>query len=157
MKAIEINGSIKKYNSIPKSWGGVFAGFNLLSDEALETYGFYDVVEPDGYDSQIHDLGEIEFDADNSVFTYPKSNKTWSQSLAELKTQKISNLKSSAGYELAKTDWYITREAELGTSVPDSITTERAAIRSKVDTIESEINALTTKANVVKYTYKGWL
>ena len=157
MKAIEINGSIKKYSSIPKSWGGVFAGFNLLSDEALETYGFYDVVEPDGYDSQIHDLGEIEFDAGNSVFTYPKSNKTWSQSLAELKTQKISNLKSSAGYELAKTDWYITREAELGTSVPDSITTERAAIRSKVDTIESEINALTTKANVVKHTYEGWL
>jgi len=157
MKAIEINGSIKKYNSIPKSWGGVFAGFNLLSDEALETYGFYNVVEPDGYDSQIHDLGKIEFNAVNSVFTYSKSNKTWSQSLAELKTQKISNLKSSAGYELAKTDWYITREAELGTSVPSSITTERAAVRSKVDTIESEINALTTKASVVKHTYEGWL
>ena len=157
MKAIEINGSIKKYNSIPKSWGGVFAGFNLLSDEALETYGFYNVIEPDGYDSDIHNLGEIEFDAENSVFTYSKSNKTWSQSLAELKTQKISNLKSSAGYELAKTDWYITRKAELGTSVPSSIITERAEVRSKVDTSESEINALTTKANVVKYTYEGWL
>ena len=139
MKAIEINGSIKKYSSTPKSWKGVFAGFDLLSDEALETYGFYNVVEPDGYDSQIHDLGEIEFDADNSVFTYSKSNKTWSQSLADLKTQKISNLKK---YHL----FYCS-----------SITTERAAVRSKVDTIESEINALTTKANVVKHTYKGWL
>ena len=44
---------------------------------------------PDGYNSQIHDLGEIFWDSANTQFTYPKTNKTWSHnSLAELKDSK---------------------------------------------------------------------
>lgn len=149
MKAINIDGTIKKYSSIPKSWENIIGGFNTLSDSDLETYGFYNVTTPSTNPSQ--ELGVIKFDSDNGVFTYVVENKTFSQTVAEMKSQKISNLKSSAGYELAKTDWYITRKAELGTSVPSSITTARAEVRSLVDTSETEINALTTKASIANY------
>ena len=56
MKAIDINDSIKTYSSIPKSWGSIVAGFDLLSDSELETHGFYNIEYPSDYDSQIHNF-----------------------------------------------------------------------------------------------------
>jgi len=47
MKAIQINGSIKTYSKLPKTWGTVIGGFDLLSDSDLQSYGFYDVVIPE--------------------------------------------------------------------------------------------------------------
>ena len=40
MYAIDINGEIKTYNELPKSWGNVIGGFNTLSAEQAESYGF---------------------------------------------------------------------------------------------------------------------
>ena len=57
---------------------------------------------------------EIFWDSANTQFTYPKTNKTWTQSLAELKTQKIANLKAIANSKLSETDWVIIRDTELG-------------------------------------------
>ena len=53
--------------------------------------------------------------------------------------------------KLAETDWYIIRNADTGDAVPSDITDARAAIRTSVATKESEINAKTTKAQVVQY------
>lgn len=150
MKAINLNGTIKTYNSIPKFWGNVVGGFNTLSNSDLETYGFYDVVTP-SYNSNIQELGAIEWDADNSVFIYPIQNKTFAQSLAELKTQKIANLKHSYGRELAKTDWIIIRDQELGNTTDSSVLSSRATLRSDCATHESSINSKTTKAQVADY------
>ena len=64
MKAIEINGEIKIYNTLPKSWEGnkhYVGGFNNLSNEELKEEGFYDVIVPD-YDSNIKKLSDIYFD-----------------------------------------------------------------------------------------------
>ena len=52
MKAIQIGGAIKRYTTIPKAWGNVIAGFDLLSSTEWEAAGFYDVVTP-SYDSAI--------------------------------------------------------------------------------------------------------
>ena len=52
MKAIDINGEIKIYSQLPKSWGNIIGGFNTLSDEEAKEYGFYDVVSPD-YDNAV--------------------------------------------------------------------------------------------------------
>ena len=52
MKAIDINGEIKIYSKLPKSWGNIIGGFNTLSDEEAKEYGFYDVVSPD-YDNAV--------------------------------------------------------------------------------------------------------
>ena len=55
------------------------------------------------------------------------------------------------GIELSETDWYIIREADSGEATPVDIRGERAALRTKSDTLESEINALTTKKAVVLF------
>ena len=46
MYARQQNGAIKRYTAIPKSWGRVIVGFNLLSSTEWEAAGFYDVVTP---------------------------------------------------------------------------------------------------------------
>jgi len=149
MKAIQdSDGKITVFNSTPKNWGAVICGFNTFSDEKLQTYGFYDVVRPTIKESQ--ELGAIEWDADNEVFTYPVQNKTYIQTVAEMKTQKIDNLKSIYGNELGKTDWIIIR-AQEGTAAPQSILDSRAALRTECASKEAEINGLSTKAQIADY------
>lgn len=150
MKAKDYNGTIKVYNTVPKSYGNIIAGFNLLSDDDLEGHGFYDVVVPT-YDGRIKELGDIYFDSANSQFTYPVSNKTWTESLADLKAAKIKELKSIYNTKLAKTDWYVTRKSEKGTAIPSDIQTERDNLRTACGTHETAINAKTTKAQVESY------
>ena len=151
-KAIEINGEIKVYNTLPKSWSNVIGGFHLLSDEQLESYGFYNVVTPE-HNQSVEELSEIYFDSDNDVFTYDVSDKTWSQTVAELKTRRINNFKSIINNELQKTDWYIIRSVDNGDDVPSIITDERAELRSQADTVESELNSKTTKKAVMQYEF----
>jgi len=150
MKAIEINGQIKQYSKLPSSWGNVLGGFDLLSNDELKTYGFYDVVIPD-HDSRVEDLGELYFDSASETFTKDVSDRTWVLTLAELKEQQINNFKHSTGTKLQETDWYIVRNQETGTAIPADITSARQALRDQCDTVESEINALTTKKAVMSY------
>jgi len=71
-----------------------------------------------------------------------------------LKTQLIRTIKSQAAGELQNTDWYITRKADAGTAVPSSITTHRAAVRTKAAEMETAItNASDTPALETLYTY----
>lgn len=154
--AINRNGTIQIYQSVPKVFKGsqkeYLGGFDQLSESERKAEGLYDVVMPDGYNSDIHNLGEIYWDSANSQFTYPKTNKTWSQTLAQLKTQKIANLKANANAKLSETDWYIIRNSEDATAaIPESVITDRQAIRATCATKESEINAKTTKAAVIQY------
>ena len=155
MKAINRNGTIQVYNSVPKAFKGqvkeYLGGFDNLSEAEQKAEGLFDVVMPSGYDSNIHDLGDIYWDSENTRFTYPKTNKTWTQTVAELKEQKIANLKASANSKLSETDWVIIRDTELGNTTAQDILDARAATRTSVATKESEINAKTTKASVVKY------
>ena len=153
-KAINKNGVITVHNGVPQTLygsSGTYLNAPAMSNDALREDGLYDVVYPEGYNSAIHDLSEIFWDSANTVFTYTKSDKTWSQSLADMKTTKIANLKASANSKLAETDWYIIRKNDDGTAVPADITTARAAVRTAVGTKETEINALTEKSAVVLY------
>ena len=149
MKAIQIDGAIKRYTTIPKAWGNVIGGFDTLSPTEWEDAGFYDVVSP-SYDSATQKLGDLEWDADSSVFTYPVIDRTWSQTVAELKEAKVANLKSLYGRKLSETDWYIIR-AQEGIAAPQDIIDARAALRTECATKEDEINALSTKKAVVSY------
>ena len=150
MKGLQLdNGTIKKFNSVPKNFGNIIGGFNTLNDTELEAFGFYNIVTPSITESQ--ELGAIEWDSSNSVFTYPVNDKTFAQSLVEMKAQKIANLKHSYGSELAKTDWIIIRDQELGNTTDSSILSSRATLRSDCATHESSINSKTTKAQVADY------
>ena len=55
--------------------------------------------------------------------------------------------------ELQKTDWYIIRKSDNGDAVPSVIADEREELRTQSTTVETEINALTTKKEVVLYDF----
>ena len=146
MKAIEINGEIKTFGSVPKRWSDE-NGLHLNIGDG-SAFGFKDVVKPT-YDSRIEELDNLHLDG--NVYTYDVVDKTIPQTLAELKSQKISNLNHSISSELSKTDWYVVRYADVGTEIPANIKESRADLRDQSDILEAEINALTTKKAVLTY------
>jgi hypothetical protein len=71
-----------------------------------------------------------------------------------LKTNLIRDLKVNVSNELARTDWYITRNAEKSTAIPSAISTHRDAVRTKQANMETAItNAADTLALETLYTY----
>ena len=152
MKAIEINGEIKTYPNLPSSWGNIIGGFNNLSNEEAQTFGFYDVTTP-AFDDRIQELGDIYFDQENNVFTYPVNDLTISDSLTELKEARISQLKTFYNNKLKETDWYYIREIQRQIEVPQDIEDQRNLLITECQEKETEINNLTTKINVITYEF----
>jgi hypothetical protein len=153
MKARIEGGKIIKYNQVPETFEGNdkhYLNFRDTTDAEKESAGFYDVVVPT-YDGRTQELGDIYFDSDNSQFTYPVNNKTWDDSLADLKAAKIKQLKGIYNTKLSKTDWYVTRKSEKSIAIPSDIQTERDDLRADCETHEASINAKTTKAQVESY------
>ena len=146
MVAILVNGEIKTFSRVPKSWSDENGLHLNIGDGAA--YGFKEVVQPE-YDSRIEELANLHLDGD--VYTYDVIDKPIQGTLAELKANKISNLKHSIGSQLAKTDWYIIREEDSGEATPNEVRGERAALRTQSDELEAQINALTTKKAVVLF------
>jgi len=71
-----------------------------------------------------------------------------------LKTKLIRTVKAQAAGILQDTDWCIVRKADAGTAVPSSITTHRAAVRTKAASMETAItNASDTPALETLYAY----
>ena len=172
MIAIEKSGTIQTFNRLPNEWNdekGYHINFRKVSNK--EDYGFYDVVTPE-YDKVTQQLSPIFWDADNKVFTYTVSNIDFDATYPvldeegeetgetksvydkdKLKADIIVTVKADANRLLAPTDWYSSRKSELGTAIPDSVLADRKKIRDKVDTIETEVAALTTVESILKYTY----
>lgn len=156
MKAVNNNGTITIYSSVPRSFissTGTHFNAHQMTDEQLREAGLFDLVIDSDYDERIHDLGTVYFDTENTVFRKDIINKTFSHTLSELKERRIKHFKSIIGDKLKKTDWYITRRADDGTEVPEDITTQRATLRTQTDTVEGEINALSTKVAVMTYDF----
>ena len=156
MKAVNNAGTITFYQSLPNSFRsstGLHLNVKDWSDEKMQSNGLFDVIIDEDYDSRIHNLGEIYWDTEATVFRKDKSNKTWSQSLSELKEQAINNFKSLVGSKLAQTDWYIIRNVDNGAEIPSEIQEARQDLRNTSDTVEQEINAITTKAGVISYDF----
>lgn len=153
MRANNINGEIKIYNTLPSYWNGkkhYMGGFASSPVEVLEEEGFYEVVDPQ-YDPAIEELGELYLE-DNKYY-YTVIQKTWSESLDELKEQKLIRLKNYTNNKLSLTDWYYIRQLDRGIEVPQEIEDERAIILNNHNDQEIEINNLTKKADVVKYEF----
>tara|TARA_R110000803_G_scaffold206759_1_gene274222 strand:- start:4043 stop:4555 length:513 start_codon:yes stop_codon:yes gene_type:complete len=166
MKARLEKGKIVKYSTVPNSFKAngklIVGGGKNLSTEELEEHGFLDVIAPT-YDSVIEDIYNLHFDnsyaytdidgndAIRDVFIYDKKDKTITETVAELKVSQIAKVKHLAYNKLLLTDWYAIRKAENETAIPSNIQTERDGIRTSVTTKEGEINALTTKASILKY------
>ena len=92
MKAVNNNGKIKVYASVPDSFQsstGVHMNAPKMSEEELKNAGMFDVVIGDNYDERVHTLGEIYFDSSNTVFKKDLVVKEWTETLDELKTKPI--------------------------------------------------------------------
>ena len=156
MKAVNNAGVITFYQSVPNSFRsstGLHLNVKEWSDQDMKDNGLFDVIIDEDYDSRIHDLGEIYWDSATTVFRKDKSNKTWEKSLSDLKEQAINNFKSQIGSKLAQTDWYVIRNIDNGSEIPGEIQEARQDLRNTSDTVESEINELTTKAAVITYDF----
>ena len=156
MKAINNQGTITIYQSVPHTLQtptGTILNAPAYTDQELKEKGLFDLIIPNDYDERIHDLGEIYWDTEATCFRKDTKNKTWSKTLAELKQQAINNFNHRISNELAKSDWYIIREMENGSDVPSDITAKRQNLRDTSNSVEQEINALTSKAKVITYDY----
>lgn len=165
MKARLESGKVVKYSQIPDtvvSGGVTYVNATRLTESEQEGLGFFDVIEP-VYDSVIQVAHNLHLDnaytyedidgneLTREVFVYDIKTKTISETVAELKAIKIKELKSLAHSKLSVTDWYVTRKSEHDVDIPSGIQTERFQVRLDVRNKEVEINALTTKASILKY------
>jgi len=155
--------------------------FQLWSASELNAIGIYEVVFDDSNKKDekwyINTNQSYDFDGNEVTATYgtatPKAHAdtTWSQQDSDdgdlpsdkevgdvkvegLKTTLIRTLKQQVANELARTDWYITRNAEKSTAIPSAISTHRDAVRTKQASMETAItNASNTPALETLYTY----
>nr|BAR27968.1 N-acetylmuramidase/lysin [uncultured Mediterranean phage uvMED] len=92
--------------------------------------------------------------ADSDDGDLPDDKEVGDVKVEGLKTQLIRTLKSQVSNELARTDWYITRNTEKETAIPSAISTHRDAVRTKQAEMETAItNASDTPALETLYTY----
>ena len=92
--------------------------------------------------------------ADSDNGDLPSDKSVGDVKVEGLKTQLIRTLKQQVSGELAKTDWYITRNTEKETAIPSAISTHRDAVRTKQAEMETAItNASDTPALETLYTY----
>jgi hypothetical protein len=111
---------------------------------ALALLGYHELVvrHPEDFIARFPNLlgrSVFEMQPDGRVLqTFPESDF----SVAKVREELVAAVKLGAGRELAKTDWYIVRKAELGTSIPDDVTTLRQKIRDHVEWLSTEIAGL---------------
>jgi len=156
MKAINKNGKITIYQGVPQSFTssqGAHLNAPNMTEQALKDAGLFDLIIDENYDDRVHNLGEVYWDTVNTVFRKDAEDKTWTETLEELKTKRINHFKSMVNSKLQKTDWYVIRKSDSGDAVPDSVTTDRVALRAQSTTVETEINALSTKKEVILYDF----
>ena len=66
-----------------------------------------------------------------------------------LKSNFISQVKTTAGSILAQTDWMIIRKAERNVDIPASVATYRASVVAKATELETSISAVTTVEQLI--------
>jgi len=179
MYALVTNNEITKLITNPKSMviGDVRYPakiFQLWSTSELNDIGIYEVVfdNSNKKDEQwyINTNQSYDFDGNEVTASYgtatPKAHADRNGTdedgvelnpvvvIEGLKTKLIKDLKLQVSNELAKTDWYITRNTEKSTAIPSAISTHRDAVRTKQAEIETQItNASDTPALETLYTY----
>jgi len=179
MYAIVTDGSISKYINHPKrlvlndvQYSSKI--FSLWSTAELKAKGIYEVVFDDTNKKNeqwyINTNQSFAF-ADNTVTAsygsatakaHADANATDADGveldpvvvIPGLKTKLIKDLKTTVANELARTDWYITRNTEKSTAIPSAISTHRDLVRTRQATMETQItNASDTPALETLYTY----
>ena len=153
MYAKETNKKIKTFNVLPSNFDGkkhYMSGFNLLSDDELADEGFYKVEVPE-YDSRVQELKDLKFNKSKNKFVYSVKNKTFSESVSELKSKVKESLKAKMNIDLEPTRNIALEAFETGEELAQDIKDERDAIRKKYEDDVIALNKLTKKLDIVKF------
>ena len=174
MYALVENNTITKYFSYPKGFtlgdlqypADIFTKWSVEEKEAI---GIHEVVfDNSNFKDEtwyINTNQSFAFADGTVTASYgtatPKAHADVTKTIDEvesttpgLKTNLIQTLKSQVANELARTDWYITRNAEKSTAIPSAISTHRDAVRTKQASMETAItNASDTPALETLHTY----
>ncbi len=132
----------------PTNWGSwsdeekTAAGLVWVDDPAPFDPRFYWAADVPKALDDVHEIdetdGEPAFDTDgNPIITLG------------LKSQECAKVKAEAGSLLAPTDWYVIRRAEASVAIPADVLTYRTAVRTASNSMEAQINAVTTHAELV--------
>ena len=74
-----------------------------------------------------------------------------------LKSQKIAEVKYTAGTYLAQTDWYVTRKMEREVAIPADVVTERAHVVAESERLETAIaEAADVEALIAVMNKQNW-
>jgi len=95
------------------------------------------------------------------IVEVPDQTQTWDQRFywgvdnpkdhTQLVEQWVAQVKQTAGSMLSPTDWYIVRNSENGTAVPQEVLDRRVEIRSFSNQKETAIEATTTTEELAAY------
>jgi hypothetical protein len=139
-----------------------------LRDPALrEQLGVVEVADPEQYDQRFYwGVGNPKLLNDREEVDQ-QGNPMWVQVLGEvngqpamvdsdkrlvtkgLKSQWITQAKTTAGSMLAQTDWMVIRKAERNVDIPATVVTKRAAIVAECDRLEAAITACATVEELI--------
>ena len=121
-----------------------------MSDDELADEGFYKVEIPE-YDSRVQELKDLKFNKTKGKFVYSLKNKTFSESVSELKEQKLLQLKIRRDILLEPSRNLALEAFETGKELAQEIKDERDAVRKKYDDDVIALNKLTKKLDIVKF------
>jgi hypothetical protein len=93
MKARIENEQVKVYGTLPKDFKH-YLNFAEADESLLKSEGFYDLITPE-YKPEKQRLGDIYFDEENEIFTYPVIDLT-SEELEEEMIRQIESMADSA-------------------------------------------------------------
>ena len=132
----------------PTNWGS-------WSNEEKTAAGLVWVDDPAPFDSRFYwaadvpkaldDVNEVDEDGEPMLDQFGDQVVTLG-----LKSQECAKVKAQAGDLLAPTDWYVVRKSETDAAIPADVLTYRAAVRTASNSMEAQINAVTTHAEFVE-------
>ena len=136
--------------------------FTAWTKDQKKAIGIYDYSEVNANpNSRYYKQGTSETVVDDSAATVVKTWSNVAKDLADtgskgddnysagVKTNEKNMVKSTAASLLEASDWMVIRAAEGGTAVPSAVTTYRAAVRTKSNSMETAIDNASDMAAVI--------
>ena len=152
MKALVKNNEIKIYSPIPKYWKSDtinMSGFDRAPDSVHEAEGFFNVAIPE-FDEDTEYLGDYYFDPVDRVVKVQVLARDL-PTIEVAKAAKIRELKEAVRELYYTVHSYITEKQIHDEVIPTAVKDKIKSIRTKYLQVKSQIEALTTVVDVVKY------
>lgn len=148
MKANNINGTIKLFGQLPNQWRNQL-NFRKSTIEVQEQEGFFDVVTPE-FDFDIQKLGNIYFDADASVFTYPIIDQVLD--IEAIRAEKHEVFQQILEQEMTPALMFgVLEKLAMGEPIPQETIATITALRNREAQVKSDIDSETDVNKLTKF------